>query len=171
MASTGSTVARPYRIEFDLNRPPAPLRRGRGELVGLLAAWLGIYIVIIILVLAIFQSTGNGAILLVLPLPTIAGVGFRILLGRTGLGDNPGHAPYRTVEGALIGYGGEHPRPPDREERSAWRALRRHQIGRIQYERVRARRHLAHGEIDRHEYEMIVDQLNELDPVPSERVR
>jgi hypothetical protein len=171
MASSGSAVGRPSRIEFDLDRPPTPLRRGRGELVGLLAAWLGVYIVVIILVLAIFQSSGNGAILLVLPLPTIVGWGFLMLLGRTNLGDNPGHAPYRTVDGALIGYGGENPRPPDREEKSAWRALRRHRIGRIQYERVRARRHLAHGEIDRHEYEIIVEQLSELDPVRSERVR
>jgi hypothetical protein len=169
MTRPGYAVGRQSQVVFDLDRPPAPLGRELSRLAILLGAWVGIYIVVIIFVIAIFQASGNGAILLVLPLPSIAGWGLRVLVRQTGVGDIPAAAPYRTVDGAQIGYGGEHPRRPDREERVAWRSLKRHRITRIQYERVRARRHLVHGEIDRIEYQMIVEQLNELDPTVSKR--
>jgi hypothetical protein len=128
------------------------------------AAWMLAYLAIIWLVIALTASRGPpvGSVT-VLAAPAIVGIGARLVLVRNGTPQHPGCAPYRTIDGALVGYGGERARSPDREERVARKALARHRINRFQYERVLARRHLVHGEFDRREYQSIIDQLTELE--------
>ncbi len=160
-----STPARTVpRIDFRLERPPA--RFGSPPWGLLVAVAVVVYATVVLLVL-LFSLESSGAalaILLALPVPPLIVYGIRLSASRFAADDDDPPAPYRTEGGAGVGYGGEHVRRPDREERDAWRALKRGRISRVQFERVRARRHLAHGEIDRLEYQAIVAQLDEIEP-------
>lgn len=52
-------------------------------------------------------------------------------------------------------------RPPDLEERAAYRDFRRGTINRLQFMRIMALRHFVHGEINRAEYHSILWQIAE----------
>lgn len=151
------------RIDFRWDRPPAPYgSRPWGLFV---AAAVVVYVAVILLVL-LFSLEGSAVALGILfagPAAPLVAFGIRLSASRFGGDDGAPAAPYRTESGAEVGYGGEHPRRPDREEREAWKALKRGRISRVQFERIRARRHLAHGEIDRLEYQAIIAQLDEVE--------
>ncbi len=151
------------RIDFRLEQPPA--RYGPSPWGVLVAVAMVFYVAAILLVL-LFSLESSGvalAIVFALPVAPLVFYGLRLSTSRFASADDDPPAPYRGESGAGVGYGGEHPRRPDREERRAWQALKRRRISRIQFERVRARRHLAHGEIDRLEYQAILAQLDEIE--------
>jgi len=143
----------------DLTLPPAPPgTRVRWWLV-LTISWAIAYAVAVgTFALGLEPGIADPVWLLVLAAFVTASF-VRILIGmRLGYaGSNPLLPP---LPRGYFGEDVEERRGPDPEERVAWKRLRRGAIGRDQYERVRARRRFAHGELSSAEYHEILRELD-----------
>jgi hypothetical protein len=149
---------------IDLSRPPA--RRGPR-----LPGWaiftfvLVLPLVVLIVVFLLLPTRGLGTIwVLLIALAGLVDATVIRLYARRFLKGRPSWSAAGSSTGYLDSESEDGERAPDNEERAAWKAFRRGQMDRTQYERIVARRRFVHGDISREEYHEIVKGLGQQPP-------
>ena len=152
----------------DVYRPPAPLGPRVPLWIKILLLWVATILIFVFVQVATTAGPDHG------PNPSLT-PWFTLLLLSIGLVATivMGYAQMRMIRtgsaasqllaarGMPVGDPDNEARLSDAEERRALRLLRRGAIPRREYEKIIARRHFAHGEITRSQYEEIVRELDE----------
>lgn len=159
----GVPPAVPLPYEIDLDRPPRRLGPRRSVTTRMAIGW-GVCVVLWGFLLYLVVR-GLPPLLFLVPALTVTG-GMAYFQARL-VNDGSALARHFVESGFNPSDLDASTRVVDRQELSALRRLQRRAITRVEYERIVAFRHLAHGEISEPEYRQILRYLAEQEPRPA----